>query len=334
MPLQALRDWTQQHEVRLKDDPTTETWLTHWNKPLLELPELIGLMRALTTIDLRKNGLRRLPESLGQLHRLESLTSMDNELESLPDVFHHLQHLFYLDLRENGLRSLPPSIGALESLKNLVLRDNCLSTLPDEIGQLKRLQRLDLSRNPLTSLPAALRHCESLEHLDISGTLIGHLPEWLGEMKALKQLTRSVNRAAEISRSLPWESKHPYIPSPGIDNEPFLLWFERNLADDPYGPMKITFRHILQQDLSDDEIASKARGMVGSEDWPQGWFVWGEDAAGEYIEYYLTSHWGDRRGRIGRDGSHTHLPALWQLGPIDDEYGTLQRELAAKGLID
>ena len=340
--LQALRDWAQQHSVRLKDDPTTETWFTHWNEPLVELPETIGVMRALTRIDLRKNGLRRLPQSLGQLHRLEDLTSMDNELESLPDVFHHLQRLHYLDMRENRLCSLPPSIGALERLECLILRDNCLRTLPKEIGQLKRLQRLDLSRNPLIGLPAELRHCESLVHLDISGTLISHLPEWLGEMKALKHLIRGPNRVAEINRALAEnpklseraDNRHPYIAPPVIDNEPFRLWFERALAGDPYGPLKITFRHVLEQDLSDAEIASKARGMVGSDDWPEGWFVWGEDEVGEYVEYYLTSRWGDRHGRIGHDGSHTPLPALWQIGPIDDNYKTLQRELAAKGMVD
>lgn len=82
MSLQALRDWAQQHNVRLKDGPTTETWFSHWDKLLVELPEAIGLMQALTKIDLRKNGLQCLPQSLGQLHRLESLTSMGNDLES------------------------------------------------------------------------------------------------------------------------------------------------------------------------------------------------------------------------------------------------------------
>ena len=333
MNLQTLTDWAKRHEVLLGQDPTTETWLRHWNEPLDELPESIGLMRALTRIDLRKNSLRRLPESLGKLHRLEDLTSMDNELESLPDVFLSLQRLTYMDMRENRLRLLPPSIGALANLRSLILWENCLTELPREIGQLKRLQRLDLSRNPLTSLPAELRHCESLEYLDISGTLISHLPEWLGEMKQLKHLERGPNRVAEISRALTWDSKHPYIAPPRIDNEPFQLWFERALAEDPYGTMKITFRHALEQDLSDAEIASKAGGQVGDESWPEGCFVWGEDAAGEYIEYYLTSRWGDRHGRIGRNGSHAGLPVLWQVGPIDDEYEALARELRGKGLI-
>lgn len=344
MSLQTLQDWAKEHQIfsLMGENLERTTWLTHWDEPLPELPEDIGLLRALTRIDLRHNSLRRLPESLGQLHRLEDLTSMGNELASLPDVFHHLKRLRYLDMRENRLQSLPPSLGALENLQTLILWENCLSELPTEIGQLKRLVRLDLSRNPLLSLPESLRHCDALVYLDISGTLISHLPEWLGEMRNLKHLIRGPNQIAEINRALAedekWadcaDNRHPYIAPPVIDNEPFKLWFERTLADAPYGPMQITFRQALQQDLTDAEIASKARGMVGSEDWPEGWFVWGKDEQGEYIEYYLTSRWGDQHGRINYDGGHISLPVLWQVGPIDEEYETLARELRAKKLLD
>ena len=341
MSLQALQIWAEEHKIFSKD-LKNETWLKQWDAPLSELPEAIGLLQRLTRIDLRCNGLRRLPNSLGQLHRLEVLTSMNNELESLPDVLHHLQKLRYLDLRNNRLRTVPPSLGALRQLRTLILRDNCLSELPTEMGGLKHLQRLDLSRNPLRSLPAKLCQCESLEYLDISGTLISHLPEWLGEMPKLKHLDRGPNRVAEINQMLAKDAalteyadnKHPYITPPSIDNEPFRLWFERALADDPYGLMKIAFRKRLEQDLTDAEIASKAPGLVGSEDWPEGQYIWGEDEDGEYIEYYLTSRWGDSHGHIGRDGSHADLPVLWQTGPIDEEYEALQNALRAKGLVD
>lgn len=75
----------------------------------------------------------------------------------------------------------------------------------------------------------------------------------------------------------------------------------------PSGLGLILICHTLEQDLSDAEIASKARGQVGDDGWPEGWFVWGQDEVGEFIEYYLTSRWGDRHGRIGRDGSHAGL---------------------------
>ena len=344
MNLQALQIWAEEHKIHslMGDDLERTVWLNHWNAPLIELPEAIGLLQALTRIDLRHNGLRCLPQSLGQLHRLEDLTSMGNELESLPDVFHHLKRLRYLDMRENRLHSLPASFGALENLKCLILRDNYLSELPTAIGRLKRLQQLDLSRNPLRSLPAELCQCDSLEYLDISGTLISHLPEWLGDMPSLKHLVRGPNQVAEMNRMLAerteWpecaDNEHPYIAPPPIDNEPFRLWFERALADDPYGLMKIAFRKRLEQDLTDAEIASKTPGLVGSEDWPEGQFIWGEDEDGDYIEYYLTSRWGDSHGRIGRDGSHADLPVLWQTGPIDEEYEALQNALRAKGLVD
>lgn len=337
MSLDALRAWAAEHRIvslTMSSDLRAVAWLKHWNEPLHELPELIGLLQGLTTIDLRHNGLRQLPAAIGQLHRLESLTSMSNLLQSLPDQLHHLQRLRYLDLRDNALHRLPPSLGALSQLRMLILNDNCLSELPTEIGQLKQLEHLDLSRNPLRSLPEQLHQCEALNTLDISGTLISHLPDWLGEMPNLRHLKRGPNVAAEIGQAIQWHGKHPYIAPPAIDNEPFTLWFERQLAGETWGPLKITFRKILQQELTDESIASKAKGMIGSEDWPEGWFVWGEDASGEYIEYYQRSRWGDSHGRINSDGSHVELPALWHIGPIDDDYLALEAELKRKGLLN
>lgn len=106
--------------------------------------------------------------------------------------------------------------------------------------------------------------------------------------------------AAEIGQAIQWHGKHPYIAPPAIDNEPFKLWFERQQPAKHGGALKITFRQILQQELTDEAIASKAKGMIG-EDWPEGWFVWGEDASGENIEYYQRSRWGDRHGCINSD---------------------------------
>ena len=332
----ALQIWAEKHQIHslLQQDPSQIAWMKHWDQPLAELHDSIDMMSGLTKIDLRHNGLRRLSSSLGKLLRLEDLTSMGNDLESLPDVFQQLKQLRYFDMRENCLHHLPPSIGALENLRQLILCSNLMVSLPKEIGQLKKLVRLDLSRNPLRSLPSELQYCTALEYLDISGTLINHLPEWLGEMPHLKHLVCGLNRVAQMEQALGRTGKHPPIESTAVDNEPFQLWFERQLATDPYGPLKITFRRVLKQDLSDAEIDSKARGLVGSEDWPEGWFVWGQDEAGEYVEYYLTSRWGDGHGRIGHDGHHTDLPVLSQVGPIDEEYETLAQELRAKGLLD
>lgn len=83
MGLQALQEWVQEHKFfsLMNENLEQAVWLNHWNCPLSELPEEIGLLRSLTRIDLR-----HLPESLGQLRCLEDLTSMCNELEGLTAI--------------------------------------------------------------------------------------------------------------------------------------------------------------------------------------------------------------------------------------------------------
>jgi hypothetical protein len=89
-----------------------------------------------------------------------------------------------------------------------------------------------------------------------------------------------------------------------------------------------------EEELTDGAIAQKQRFMIGDEGWPLGWAIWDEDARGEHIAYYLTSRFGDTHGKIYRDGEHdASLPALWQVGPIDDRYYALEADLQNRGLL-
>jgi internalin A len=116
-------------------------------------------------LDLSLNSLTELPESIGQLTRLQGLYLYKNQLASLPEVIGQLTRLQVLDLNNNQLASLPESIGQLTRLQGLHLNNNQLASLPESIGQLTQLQELDLSGNQLASLPEALRQLESLKEL-------------------------------------------------------------------------------------------------------------------------------------------------------------------------
>ena len=125
--------------------------------------------------------------------------------------------------------------------------------------------------------------------------------------------------------------KTPFVE---IDNLPFKLYFEKALEYEEYGPLKIAFRKILDQELGDEEIKHRQKTLIGDEGWPMGNYIWGNDKnRGEYIEYYLQSRWGDSHGKIYKDGSHEKLDALWQTGPIDERYEKIDSELRKKGLI-
>ncbi|MFX0094916.1 MAG: leucine-rich repeat domain-containing protein [Candidatus Hodarchaeota archaeon] len=82
---------------------------------LQSLPENIGCLRNLYTLNLGRNQLRSLPESLGQLHNLHTLHLSENLLKTVPDTLDQLHPLHILDLGDN-----PLSLASLVCILHLV----------------------------------------------------------------------------------------------------------------------------------------------------------------------------------------------------------------------
>ncbi|MDJ0516045.1 MAG: COR domain-containing protein, partial [Trichodesmium sp. MO_231.B1] len=99
------------------------------------LPESIGNLTKLEHLDLTGNQLKNLPESIGNLTKLEHLDLTGNQLKNLPESIGNLTKLEHLDLSFNELTSLPKSITKLTNLTGLYLTGNPLETPPIEIAQ-------------------------------------------------------------------------------------------------------------------------------------------------------------------------------------------------------
>jgi internalin A len=136
---------------------------------LIEVPESIGQLQQLQSLDFSNNKFTALPESIGQLQRLLSLNFSKNLLTTLPESAGQLLRLQRLDLGSNKLRLLPGFISQLQQLQSLYLGFNELTTLPESIGRLQRLQYLDLSNNRLTTLPESMWQLKALEGLFLHG---------------------------------------------------------------------------------------------------------------------------------------------------------------------
>ncbi|ORZ01519.1 hypothetical protein BCR43DRAFT_434119 [Syncephalastrum racemosum] len=108
---------------------------------------------ALTSIDLRSNLLKGLPDSIAQLQLLTNLNLSHNQLEAVPSCIYKLPKLRELDLAHNRISSLSPDIANLEQIETLILNDNELQDIPDAIGQLAHIRKLHLSHNKVTRLP-------------------------------------------------------------------------------------------------------------------------------------------------------------------------------------
>ncbi|XP_058200244.1 disease resistance protein RUN1-like [Rhododendron vialii] len=132
------------------------------------LPNEVGNLISLETLDLSANNLPTLPDSICDLTRLKRLTLEGCNLSHLPCEIGRLIFLEGLSLAGNSLLTLPDGICNLACLKFLNLNDCNLSHLPDGIGILSSLEILYLERNNVCSLPNSFSDLASLLKLQLN----------------------------------------------------------------------------------------------------------------------------------------------------------------------
>ncbi|KAI9712591.1 MAG: hypothetical protein M1828_001657 [Chrysothrix sp. TS-e1954] len=158
-----------------------------------ELPESIGRLTSLETLDLHSNRIVSLPRSLDQLTSLRSLNLSVNRLSSLPfDAFARLPHLSSLQASQNAITGalFPSTITSLSSMSVLDVSNNAIASLlfgPGTIA-LPNLTRLDVSRNRLGSFPD-MSSWTNLTTLMAEENALGTMPRG---MTALKDSLRTV----------------------------------------------------------------------------------------------------------------------------------------------
>jgi Leucine-rich repeat (LRR) protein len=109
-----------------------------------------------TELDLSWIELAELPESLGQLTRLESLNLNNNKLTGLPESLPRLSRLIDPRLNENAKMILPDWIGQFSRLQVIEVGGKNLTSLPDTLGGLSQITTLKVWGNPLMRVPGWL----------------------------------------------------------------------------------------------------------------------------------------------------------------------------------
>ena len=173
-----------------------------YNCEVSTLPESIGDLKSLKTLNLYGNQLSTLPESIGGLKSLTYLNLKSNQLSTLPESIGNFFSLKELNLNNNQLSTLPEPIGNLKLLETLDLENNKLTTLPKSIGNLSSLEELFLHRNQLTTLPVSICNLSSLENLWINDNQLTTLPESIGNLKSLQRLELYNNKLTTLPESI------------------------------------------------------------------------------------------------------------------------------------
>jgi len=147
------------------------------NNFTLEQLKNIGNLKELKYLNLERNELGSLPESIFKLTKLEYLNLSGNKLTTLPKSVKNFKKLKHLDLSYNfDISSLPPEIGSLKSLEYFDISGNIdnmmfsdLKEIPKEMGKLTNLQNLYFGPCEVQKIPGELANLKKLEYFTIQG---------------------------------------------------------------------------------------------------------------------------------------------------------------------
>ena len=223
------------------------------NSNLIDIPESIGNLPRLQSLYLINTQIRELPESIGNLTSLQILDLWNTQIRALPESIGNLTYLQSLSLNFAQIRALPESIGNLRSLQVLNLWHTQIRALPESIGNLTSLQDLNLSDTQVSTLPKSIENLTSLCILDLRHTQISTLPESVGNLPNLKYLSLENLTLAELPESLlrlnleyknteykPWKNEPGiFIQDLSLQNQPIEIFSQsRELIIEYYKSVK------------------------------------------------------------------------------------------------
>jgi Leucine-rich repeat (LRR) protein len=191
--------------LRFLDDPFSEK-LDLSDCKLDDLPDVFGdeeVMGRLQDLNLSRNYLKTLPDSINALRNLRALNLSNNKFSYLSNISENFPLLEELDISLNHFRNLPGFVCHCQTLLKLNLNNNSLGGLPTTFRNLTSLKKICLGDNRLSFFPKELTFLNSLEDLYLNGNKISVFPNFLfGELPSLKRLNLSENQLISLPDSI------------------------------------------------------------------------------------------------------------------------------------
>ncbi|CAI8588444.1 unnamed protein product [Vicia faba] len=230
------------------------------------LPDSIGKLSSLVTLDLSENRIVAIPSTIGGLSSLTKLDLHSNRIAEIPDSVGNLLSLVYLNLRGNQLTTLPVSLSKLIRLEELDLSSNLISVLPDTIGSLVNLKVLNVETNDIEEIPHTIGNCSSLRELQADYNRLKALPEAVGKIESLEILSVRYNNVKQLPTTMSSliNLKELNVSFNELESVPESLCFAtslvkmnigNNFADMRYLPRSIGNLEMLEElDISNNQI--------------------------------------------------------------------------------
>jgi len=115
--------------------------------------------------------------------KVYKLNLKKQKLTALPETIFQFKNLQVLNLKNNKLETFPKDIVAFNYLQELIITANKIEIVTKELGQLTHLKRFVAGSNKIVSIPPEIKYLKELTFLDLWGNNIGILPIEIQELK-------------------------------------------------------------------------------------------------------------------------------------------------------
>lgn len=126
------------------------------------------------SLNLSREKLTEVPSIVYRCKNLEKLDLSKNKLQYLGDSIRYLVALTHLNLSSNRFIAIPYPLFSLDKLKVLNLGMNDIEKVPDFIEALTQLEQILLYDNAINSLSEKLKTMPNLKVIDLQGVMYGH----------------------------------------------------------------------------------------------------------------------------------------------------------------